>query len=715
MAKERTHEGLTILEAVDNLSSMAELDAHGERLEEQEGSSSSALRWLDPHRAEENREKVKETFRVLNRYLHHMYAKEKVHLKDPETQKGIQAIMVLAGEAAQKVDKFTALFKDVLPQEGVTRLPEFQELQQFYLTKVIRRFQEVLDTEEEWQKEWAAMEPEILDSQRRGLKDLEAVRRDQDYELFYIRKEDGSPFFNRNLLRHIKLVGDFDESVQDSEGEDPFLKIKLIQDRESHASAKEILQAIAPYMDEFYIEALRYKEMPFVAELSKALMALMLSANPHNLMENTNGKSSLRYFADFHVFLRTALASEEYLKFVSTPPEASDRFSHILMNLSHALCYFFFSRIGSRKEVLGFIHKLIERGGKSASSSGAQSVWNSLTKDDESIRNVLKRYPNGPLLKTLDALREGEDKEGFDPLLQENFPCQMFNFTYGDSHVSCLRIPSPTKQEYIQEALIDEEFRGFLRSLSLKMAGQKHLLVNLQDRTSWRELARCIALEDLQKEAEFSRNFVVVTLSKSTDFYHQTATYQNLNQADLFIDQLKQQISSAEECGFHFPSHIKQSELNQFTDRAASFIHRHFFEGKEVLSRKNRLDFIEIYYYLLILQLVEWTHSDSLSLTCKDAVDKGEAMSAGFFSFLKMLSDGETWTKQDKDFLLWLFHAPALIIRERAVEPDDFNRTVSALTQIDQSLKENKKAILEDFSKLFGHPVFSDMKVQETE
>lgn len=707
MAKEPTHEGLTILEAVDILSSMAELESHGELIEEPVGDHPS-LQWLDPHRAEENRERVKETFRVLNRYLHHMYAKEKTHLKDPETQKGIQAIMLLAGEAAQKVDKFTTLFQDSL----TTRLPEYQELQQFYLSKVIKRFHEAIEKEESWQKEWSTLEPDVLDSQRKGLKDLEAVRRDQDYELFYIRKEDGRPFFNRNLLRHIKLVGDFDETVHDPEGEDPFLKIKLIQDREMHVSAKEILHAVAPYMDEFYIEALRYKEMRFVSDLSKALMALMLASNPHNLMENTNGKSALRYFADFHVFLRSALDSDEYRKFVATPPELSEKFSLILMNLSHALCRFFFLRAGTRKEIVAFIHRLIERGSRSAAGE-EKSIWNLMVKEDESIRNVLKRFPNGPLLKTLDVMREGEDKEGYDPFMQGNLPCQLFNFAYGDSHVSCLRIPSPTKQEYINEAQVVEEFKGFLRSLTLKMSGQKHLLINLQDRTSWQERARCLALEEMQKEAEFSKSLAVVTLAKNTDFYHQTATYQSLNQADLFIEQLKEQIAGAEECGFYFPPQLKKSDLTHFAAQAAAFIHRFFFEGKETLSRKSRIDFIEIFYYLLVMQLVEWTHSDSFSLTCKDAIDKGEAMSAGLFSFLKMLSGNSQWSKQDKDFLLWMFYSPAFLIRERAIDAGEFNRTVSGLSQAEQSLKVHKQAFLEASDKLFTTPIFSDLKVQE--
>ncbi len=681
-------DNLTLMEAVDNLSSMAELEV----------ATPIPAKWLDPTKLEENQKTVKQTFKVLNNYLHHVYSKEKEQLKDIETQKGIQAIMVLAGEAAQKMDKFSSgLFK------GVTELEEYKDLQQFYLTKIMRRFQEVLETEEAWEKEWGQIASSVLDIERRGLKDLETVRRDKEYELFFIKKEDENPFFNRNLLRHIRLVGDFDETIKGSGGDDPFLKAKVLQDKDVHAAAKEIIKLSLVHIDAFYKEAMRHKEITFVMSLNSALMALMLTANPRNLRENTTGKSSLSYFRDFQIFLRGALNSIEYEKYISTRP---DPFAHTLINLSHSLCCFLFLRISSKKEATDFIHKLIQRGGKIINEK--QPFWSLLLDEDESIRALLRQYPSGPLLKTLDIFREEEAKDGFDPLIQDNLPHQLFTFTYDSADITVLRIPSPTLQEIINKAEVVGEFKGYLRFLK----GERHLLFNLQDRTSWQEHARCVALEEVQKQAEFSKSLTTVTLPKNTEFYTQAATYLDLNDAENFILTFKDQLASGEQCGFYFPPSINQKDLLEFTNAALKLVHNHFFAGRPTLARKVRLDFIEVFYLLLELKIIDLFKPDCCSFTCKDAIDVGAGNAAAFFSFLRMCTSEKEWTTEEKNLVLWILYSPALIIRERAVDPQNFNRTISVLAHIDATLSADRKKILSALTDLFGTPIFSTLKLE---
>ena len=113
------HGELSVIEAVDNLSNMAELDlsipeekaAQEERTEDQISEQMHALSWRDPTYYAYNRERVKDTFRTVLKYMQELYEKDKGQLRDVETQRGIQALMVLAGEAAQKIDKFTDIFK----------------------------------------------------------------------------------------------------------------------------------------------------------------------------------------------------------------------------------------------------------------------------------------------------------------------------------------------------------------------------------------------------------------------------------------------------------------------------------------------------------------------------------------------------------------------------------------------------------------------------
>lgn len=687
MAKQKPPETLTVMEAVDTLSTLADLDVR-------------------PPSEPLPQQRVKETFQVLNNYLHHLYKTNREQLKEPETQRGIQAMMILAGEAAQKVDRFTSIFKGI----HVTDLKEYQDLQKFYLTKIMSRFQKVLESEEAWEAEWKiAAEAEQMDVERKGLRDLETVRRDRQYELFNIKKEDGGPFFNRNLLRHIRLIGEFDETVSSTEEEDPLLKIKMIQDRDLHQSAKEILHLAEPFIADFYKGAMKQIDREFVAGMHNSLMALMLAANGRNLLQNTTGKSCLSYYFDFHYFLRQALKSPDYKNFIDQPRDELDNFSRALLNLSHALCCFFFSRIGTREEAIGYIHYLIGKQKPEETLHEPLAFWTNILDDDENMRALLKKFPSGPILKTLDLFREHEEREGFDPLNHENMPSHLYLISDDKVHITALRIPTPTHQEYINQADPVEEFEGFIRYLASKK--QKHLLFNLQDRTAWIEYHRASCLEKLQKEAEFSDHLFVISLPKHTDFYLQAADYQNIDDADAFLEILKDQFFSFEEAGFYFPASMRNQELQQFVNDIIPKIHRYFFGDKMMLNRKNRLDFIEIFYHFLALKVIDLIEPDSISFTCKDAIDVGGAMGASFYAFLRMAVDASPFTKKEKDNLLWMFYTPALTIRDRLIDIQTFNRAVSALAHMHDEIDAKREEVLSAFNGFYSRPLLTSLKV----
>ncbi len=683
MEKDDDFGGFTIMEAVDNLSLMAELDV------------TSAPEEISPFL--ENPDAVRATFRVLLSYLMHIYQKEKGELKDPEMQRGIQAMMVLANEAAQKMDR---------AGKEVSTLQEYQDLQKFYLEKVVKRFRTGAGSAEEWEKQWEGAK--ATDVQKKGLKDLEAVRKDRNYELFFIRKENGKPFFHPELLRHLRLVGEFDETLTDPEGDDPLLQIRELEDRDAHETAKEILHRVSPYLDEFYKEALRHKGREFAMQLNQATMALMLAADPRNVVPTTGGKSALSYFADFYQFLRDALKSLDYNRTLTVSQEETDAFSRVLLSLVHAFSSALFMRCASRKDAVKFIKKLIERAPHEKRKK-AESIWEEVVQEDEKIRYVLKQHPSGPLLKTLDYFRAHEEGRGFDPLLQETPPSQLYIFSNEDLHVTILRLPAPIHQEVIDRAEVTEEFRAFLRALQTQMKGQRHLLLDLQDRTSWQERARCIALEGLQKDAEFSSVLSVVTLGKSHEFYEQSGPYQHLTDAQEFLNAFYEQIVSGEACGYFFPSGI---ELHPFAKSMQKLIHELFFASKETFTRKERQDFIEIFDQFLYLKLILLLKPDSLSFTCKDALDIGEAQAAGFFAFLRMMGSQEAWTQEEKEFLLWMLYSPALLVRERPIDSAPLQRMIGALKQIESALEENRKEILTKTQELLGVPIFKKLTVR---
>jgi hypothetical protein len=548
-----------------------------------------------------------------------------------------------------------------------------------------------------------------FDLAKRGLKDFETVKKDREYELFYLRDDDEKLFFSPKLLRNIKLYCDFDEITLPLE-QDPLLKIRFLRDKDLQAAAEQIFHEIKPIIDLLYQEKKSFLDHQLAEALHKALLALLLASNPKNLLQSTAPKSCVEYFEDFQHFLREALRSEEYQKIIAYPEKYQDNFSKLLMQLAHTLCHALFCRKeGVREEVLGFIYSLVHKGEEKEREKllVRTGFWEDILEKDDAFRQILKFYPNGPLFKDLDVIREQEEEFlSFDPMMQGNLPSTLYSFHFLDKKISVIRMACPTKQQVISSARIVEEFVGFLRYNFSQKKKKHHLLINLQDKTSWKEYARCHSLENLQVEAEIKDALTVVSFTKDTDFYYQNAEYLELSSAKDFIEQFIQQVFGLDACGYFFPKHLITPQFQKFIENLFSKIHEMFFENKPALSRKNRLDFIEIAYAFMVLKLLEMTGADSLSFTCKDGVDVGEAQAASFYAFLYLLS-GEKWNKEVKDMLLWLLYAPALQIRERSIDTQRMNRVISAIAYADEIAAEHRKKFKKLFSPLFKEDIFS--------
>ncbi len=704
--KKTAIEELTIMEAVDAMSGMAELDPNELKenlLKVKKGEEPLRLHyWLDLRDPDKTVANIKHTFNTVYRYLEYFYKEDRASLQEAPTQRGIQAMMAIAKEAVVVMDSCSFALND----QKISALPEYQKLQNYYLGKIVTFIQERQE-DSEWQEEWGTGPGQLGEIKRVGLKDLEIVKKDRDYELFFIRKEDGTAFFNRDLLRHLRLVTEFDESLVKVQQLDPLTKITLLHDKEMFASAKQIRGDITYDLNQFYKDAMSYRDLPLVADLNSACMALMLASNPRHLMGNTTAKPCVSYFADFQMYLRKILTSIDYIQLISNPIDPEDHLNQNILHLAHGLAYSFFNRLGHREEALSFIYGLLAKSDKKPTGS----LWNQILDVHEEIYGLLKAFPNGPLFKALDVFQPGADYHGFDPIAQGNLPSKTYVVSFRNFHIDCLRLPTPTSQRYIQKAEITQEFKAFLRQLASHKRGDQHLIINLQDRTSWEEHARAHALEQAQGFAELSNNLVVMTLPKHTDFYHQSDMYLQTNSADDFISLILEQVKSGEECGFFFPKAFPLTKVVAFTNKALPLIHKLFFGTKNVLSRKNRLDFLEIFYNFLTLKIIEEIQPHSLSFTCKDAVDIGAAASAGFYAFLKLMSRSYDWREDEKDFLIWMLFGPALSVRERTIDLHRLSRTVSALSCVSAELEVGREKVLKACGTLYEFPLFKEVSV----
>lgn len=719
MAKVREIKILSMQEAMDNLAAIVEIDLENpprmgiiqrhRLVTDADRVGPQEIVWLSGEGSEAILEILDMTFYTIHHHLITLMENGEVDFEDPKARKGIEAMFALVVEAARIMNSYLA-FRMGKEEAKIEDRPSYQELHFFYHNRFINKLKK--NQEELWSEGWEEKENPLAGlAKSSGLKDFETVKRDLQYELFSIRNEDGKPYFNPALLRNIKLAC-FDAGKEISFEEDPLLRVRSMEDRDLQASARQILTDCEAPIADFCKMSKRLGDISLAQYLNMSLTALFVAANPRNLIQNTSGKSSLQYFQDFQMFLRRAMNADEYQKYIAYPPEAGDKIASVLLQLVHALSQALFYRMGGvRQEAIGLIHRCMRKGEEADRKTAIKgdTIWNRFLIDDEKFRTQLAKFPNGPLFKILDLIREEElELLSFDPLLQENLPQKVFTLEGLEKPLHILRMPCPTRQALIHKVTIAEEFRGFLRAYASLKTRKKHLMINLQDRTSWQEFSRCQGIERLQKNAEFSGQIVVVTLTKSTDFYYQINEYLNANDAADFVALFAQQLASPEECGFFLPQPLSGKEWDQFVTRALGLIHEEIFDGAKQLARQKREDFIEIFYQLLILKCIELIQPDSLSFTCKDAIDTGAAALGSFFATLQLLSG-----KMDKesDFLRWLLYTPALFIRERAIDPERLSRAISSLDSFDAALQERGAKLQKGLAGLYGPKFLEKLKV----
>lgn len=721
----RSHPNLSIVDAVETLSSIADLEfdrdigiaQKHEIVLGNEKVAYKTVHWLHQEDASSTVNLVRETFRVILHYLRQFYKKEYGHVTDQKTLEGIKTIMVLVGEAAKKLDKYTQIFHQ---KQSVMDLKEYRQLQEFYRSKIARKIEEGVSSKwilgltlgkgkagREMTFRAAPKPADKMPSTKHVFVDLESVKKDTEYELFFIRKEDGSRFFSPRLLRNIKLVCDFGTYFGERKELDPLENIKQWYDRVLHTCAKGMVKSLKNQADDFFHESRQFKSHELVAILNKALLALLLSSHSQNLLRHHPIKSCAEYFEDFQGFLREALQTSIYLKWMSSPPKEGNQLAYSLTNLIHTVCRALYTHLNGLEDMQPIIKDLIKEAMQLAPQEKIEEysgkLVDRLNVEYAAMTKLLKHHPNGPLLKVIGILEE-DVYHVFDPILQHNLPNQLYDLQNGEKRNALIRIPTPIYQEFINKAIVNDEFLAFLRSYARGSVPRKHLLINLQDRTSWHEHARCVALEGLQQQPEVGNAIQIVTLAINTDFYHQLAPYHQVNQADIFKQQFKEHLLD-ENAGYFFPSNINRKEIIAFIDSAFAAIHRVFFSSKNVLVRESRLDFIEIFYLLLQLKLIEWAKPDTVSLTCKDGIDIGESYSAAIFAFIKIINNQE-WSETDWQHLNFMLYAPALLIRERIMLPECFNRMLSALKAVENARDEVGKEkfvkmIKQGFKNLF--------------
>lgn len=704
MGKDKSKEDPSILEAVDNLSSMAELDIEDfKKKKDGEKVGVNTTRWLDPIDEKKTIESVKNTLKVVSNYLKQIYKKNASQLKDKSMQKGVVAIMKLATEAVDKVDDYARQTKKKI---NIKNSKEYVFLIEFYEKKIKSRFDGSLTSDQEMENDY---EEDAADIKARGIRDIASVTRDRDYELFYLRNENGGRFFNANLARHIRLVADFDQIISAFSVIDPLTKVPLLKDDIAYHLCRQLKSRLKHELDEVVKISGTHRDDPLVQSVFRGTMALLLASNAKNQLKITTGKSVSGYFKDFQMHMRSALSSIDYRNYIDNPPE--EDFYIKLLGLLHMMCFVIYTAHINTTEVGALLSGIINSKEKKSSKSKRSSfaLWNTILDDYDSLQSVFNSCPNGPLFKILDVLIEAEAFSEFDPIIQGDFPGNYFAFKSKSLSSEFLKIPSPTMQTSITSADLSFEFLGFLRGLVLQQ--KKLLLFNFQDRTSWKEYARANKIEKCALDAEVGCALTVVTLTKSTAFYNQIDDYLHIDTADDFKKIFFKQLEGEEGCGYYYPKKLDRNRFFSFCKQMLEEVHKVYFANKKNLSRKNRMDFIEIAYHMLYLFFINEEKANYIAFSAKDGVDISAIELSSMFAFLKTISGELEWRAEEEDFMIEMIYSSALIVRERAPFITPLKRTADMLGLLIAELELDKKKIQTSLKTLFGD-VYKQIEVK---
>ncbi|NBU62542.1 MAG: hypothetical protein EBS28_01940 [Chlamydiae bacterium] len=659
MDEQKSQDTEALLDAVDILADVVDIDL----------SSDESVQ-----KGEKTADALKEKFTVIHNYLKDVNKAKSV---DQKLARGVQSIIQLASEAATKIDR-------ILQQQGVkgerfSSSKEFTDLIGFYKETLKKRFEESLEKEESWYKEWVEEDFDPVDIQRKGLRDLEIVTKDKHYELFFLTKEDGTRFYNKSLLRHLRLVADFEALLLDQKEEDPIVRMERIKDSSIAKAARSIKKSTRTLFQKWLQLASKRDQERIVRLFYQAYIALTFAAEPIHLIEQGGKKSCLSYFSDFQNYIRELLFDMGYGKLVDNPPDPSDRFSLYFLELVHALCFAIFSQKFDHERAISYIYQLIGKELKKNRNTVDPShleTYHEIMEIHEILGKELNKHPSGPLFKVIEIFQQLDEHTVFDPYSLRNIGHRFFDLNYLDKKASIYLQPCPTMQERIDQAQPIPEYEAFLRStLNDK---ENVLWINLQDRTSLEEFARCRELEKISLSAEFQPILSLLTLPVSTPFYLQSEDYLKLSEKKQFKKVFLDQLLSGIQCGFYYPADLDVTkELFSSLIDAVEICN---FKDKKELTRKNRLDWIETVYLLLILKAVEKTKPRHIVFISKDGVDVGAVTMAAFYALIKMLDSKSKWKEGEKELFISMHFLPALMERERIVDLHRLNRTISSIS-----------------------------------
>lgn len=692
---------VSIVSAIETLSSIADLELSSTLQDplmiapppKEAPVMVKTVRWLHQKNAERMHSIIREKLHVILNYLKHFYASERERFARKESIEGIRTIMMLVDEASENLDRYTKLFLGA-HSTSVKETKEFMDLCNFYERKILpiavhRKVSSLIS---------ALPIAEIL--QKAGVSppewptkiayapltvELAGIQSDEDYELLLLRKTDGSRFFTPKLIRSMHLACDIEQAVDWQGRLQLQAEIAALKKGQAATEANFLVSNCYPLLDAFFHAAHRANDNQLVLDLYSPCIALMMAAlQAIHRSESLQAKGILEYTDDFRTLFNQFIHSSEFKRLLTYPTTNEHSWEFAVLKATESLCSNIIDGTPLSLEFVNGFKALLAKGmGKAEEEIGAPNgtLSHTLNLNFAALRSLIGTRGDTTIARMLHEL-EVRPFLSFEPLVGESLPTNLFALSWRGDLIPIVRLPSPTKQELIDRATPSEVFQIAARRHGRSTG--KFIIVNLQDRTGWKDGARCQAIEELSRDDEMKKSISILSLPCDGDFYLQEGSYEDLSNADQFKEELLDHMTEPAR-GVLFPRTFGPKvggELKELIDA----LHVAMFGGAKELSQAERHEFIDLIHVLLILRAVEEVHPDIIFICSKDSIDRTLVTIGNLFSFLKLINHRPS-SNEEKDWLgatvlgLPLLHRDRLLFANRYTRMTTFIRFLEEIAE----------------------------------
>ena len=261
----------------------------------------------------------------------------------------------------------------------------------------------------------------------------------------------------------------------------------------------------------------------------------------------------------------------------------------------------------------------------------------------------------------------------FDPLLLGNLPYFWRTLEFDEHSTALIRMPVATRD--LGDAFeITSEFQSYIKALGQKK--ERHLYVNLMDKTRGNEAGRSRALQEWA--ATSPPGLILASLDKNSAFYLSGGCHRKKS---LHLAKLRKSTkvwlanTELHQWPFNF------QELNGRIQEAQQVVEdKLLFPPNQILEQAICRTYLDLVQTELLHQLLREAQPTSVNISCKNCIDRGPCQQVLLSSWLDQIH-GKPLFDTSKALLMLL---PAWLVSGRAMQLKRFERSLLALRTLTQ-------------------------------